>query len=50
MQVRVEISTQSYVADGMPAGLEFATKPQLAMRQLERLADADAAWTCRAAA
>lgn len=29
-----------YVADGMPAGLEFATKPQLAMRQLERLADA----------
>jgi hypothetical protein len=32
-----------YVADGMPAGLEFASKPQLAMRQLERLADADAA-------
>lgn len=37
-------------AAGIPAGLEFATKPQLAMRQLERLADADAAWTCRAAA
>ena len=32
-----------------PRRLEFATKPQLAMRQLERLADADAAWTCRAA-
>jgi len=30
-------------AAGIPAGLEFATKPQLAMRQLERLADADAA-------
>ena len=30
-------------AVGIPAGLEFATKPQLAMRQLERLADADAA-------
>jgi hypothetical protein len=29
-----------YVADGIPADLEFATKPQLAMRQLERLADA----------
>jgi hypothetical protein len=27
-------------AAGIPAGLEFATKPQLAMRQLERLADA----------
>ena len=30
-------------AAGIPAGLEFATKPQLAMRQLERLADAGAA-------
>ena len=30
-------------AAGIPAGLEFATKPQLAMRQLERLADAAAA-------
>jgi hypothetical protein len=37
-------------AAGIPAGPEFVTKPQLAMRQLERLADADAAWTCRAAA
>ncbi len=27
-------------AAGIPAGLEFATKPQLAMRQLERLAAA----------
>lgn len=30
-------------AAGIPAGLEFATRPQLAMRQLKRLADADAA-------
>ena len=30
-------------AAGIPAGLEFATKAQLAMRQLERLADAAAA-------
>jgi hypothetical protein len=30
-------------AAGIPAGLEFATRPQLAMRQLEQLADADAA-------